>query len=1254
MLLIKHLIYLILLLHLVIASPQINLHLTNWENDNRDDIILQHDCLYVTHSTETPLSHQIISYCLSESSLSNWIIENNFDPAFTFDELHQRNITGDQLYRWSAPMDVSERYQLYLNELSMPNISSIMGTELFYNCTFPKFGPQCQYFLDIDPLYPLSLNEIINNYYRQPYEPKTLTCYSNLQCNRGSTLICLDWSEICDGKVDCTDGIDEENCFPLMNNKCQDGEYRCDNGQCIPETFVNDGFNSFECLDRSDERRISLMPSRYEHGAPTFEKEDVICSWREELTNNFMKKSPFTSSCVNERHSIIEKAIFSDESAVISADCLLAFKCHSKVPTYNSSLCSNFCEGRLCIEIMNNVCPSRFYYPNVPIAYGHIYFLYTKQYLMDWENIGQIPPEYICYNEQLCDGFYSNRTFSIDGHTCRHPEDFPVSFGISRRDWYFNYVVPLFSQLSHCNRMVHNSSVVCNSSTMYQCKNSSKCIPKSYVGDGIRDCDYKDDEEQATIDVLCWADQSNTFFKCQTENKCIHRNQVENGKCNCQMDEYGVCDDENLKLNEMKRKICFSTTCDSFVDLLPITINQRNYTDETDCEQWPCNNTYTRCDGFWNCPDGADEIDCNPSPLIKCLPYHHICVSPETNQLMCLPIARAGDGIIDCLGGTDEPTLCPVTDRDIKEKKFYCKQRGNIQPCISSCNLCNAVVDCVNGDDEQFCYNNLNITTIFQNLFRPHLTNDLQPKTARFSSDKSKLNVMTSYSSTINQSEQRCQRGLPLGVVLNANTNLYTKTCLCLPSYYGDRCQYQSQRVALTMQLNTIFYSQHIPFVLVISLIDDSFERVIHSYQQLNYFYMKDQNTKFNFYLLYSDRPKDSTKQYSIHIDIYERISLNHRGSLLIPLKFPFLPVERIAIKINIPDVNNIVETCTDRQCVHGKCVQYLNDPKHTSFCRCDTGWTGRYCTIPHMCTCSSDSLCVGVAANNRSICVCPINKFGSQCLLTHNICQSDSNDGCQNGGQCIPSGEYDTSRYICICPIGFSGDKCEISDTTMILSFHRDIVFSLPSFIIFHFIHLIDNTLRTHNRSLQIICENETSVQVQWSHPFHIAFVELSAFQYYFTFNQKVPHQSSFIVRTIDTLDRCRSINEIFNESMIQMHLIRRIKYYHLPCQNRSLNLSCFYDEVHMCLCQTYNEQRLANCFEFNHHTQHDELDFDNNRIDRVCPSDSTSTSSFSSTSSTSSFSSTPSTSPTDSGMSSIHACKCFLYLFMLLFCFI
>jgi hypothetical protein len=373
-------------------------------------------------------------------------------------------------------------------------------------------------------------------------------------------------------------------------------------------------------------------------------------------------------------------------------------------------------------------------------------------------------------------------------------------------------------------------------------------------------------------------------------------------------------------------------------------------------------------------------------------------------------------------------------------------------------------------------------------------------------------------------------------------------------------------------------------------------------------------------------------------------MSLYHRGSLLIPIKFLFLPVERIAVKLNIPHIQNSIKTCIDDQCIYGQCIQYLNDRQNT-FCQCKIGWSGKYCNISHICTCSPDSLCLGVDANGRSICVCPMNKFGSQCFLTNNICQSDSSYRCLNGGSCIPSDEHTTSRYpfACICPKGFTGDRCEIFNTQMMLSFNRDIVLPTPTLIFYHFIHLINNTLPIQKKNPKIICQNETSVSSYSSHPFNIAFIELSSFQYYlFIISQTVIHESLFIHKTINSLDRCRSINEIFTRNIIDMHLIQRIKYYQLPCQNLTSNVSCFYDDVYMCLCQDYNKQRFANCFEFNHHMEIDDLNIYPQEIERECPPVYL----FNST--------TSSTQTTTNDISSIYASDYFLYLFILLFCFI
>ncbi|CAF5127246.1 unnamed protein product, partial [Rotaria sp. Silwood1] len=115
----------------------------------------------------------------------------------------------------------------------------------------------CQYSIDdYDPLQS-SLNEIIYQFYSHQYEPTTFTCYVHLQCDRGPTPSCLDWSEICDGKIDCMNGgRDEEYCWQLEINDCENNEYRCNNGQCIPYEFFRDDSLVPDCLDGSDEVSI--------------------------------------------------------------------------------------------------------------------------------------------------------------------------------------------------------------------------------------------------------------------------------------------------------------------------------------------------------------------------------------------------------------------------------------------------------------------------------------------------------------------------------------------------------------------------------------------------------------------------------------------------------------------------------------------------------------------------------------------------------------------------------------------------------------------------------------------------------------------------------------------------------------------------------------------------------------------------------------------------------------------------------------
>ncbi|CAF3711613.1 unnamed protein product [Rotaria socialis] len=139
-----------------------------------------------------------------------------------------------------------------------------------------------------------------------------------LQCNRGSSPACLDWSEICNGQIDCADReIDEEHCWQLELNECKDDEYRCTNGQSISRSFVRDYTRTSDCIDGSDEVRInSEQQNKFKTLSPSFEVDDRTCSF-----------SFLTSSCVGTRNDLLLEAMYSVKDSSISEQCWFAFRC---------------------------------------------------------------------------------------------------------------------------------------------------------------------------------------------------------------------------------------------------------------------------------------------------------------------------------------------------------------------------------------------------------------------------------------------------------------------------------------------------------------------------------------------------------------------------------------------------------------------------------------------------------------------------------------------------------------------------------------------------------------------------------------------------------------------------------------------------------------------------------------------------------------------------------------------------------------
>ena len=460
-----------ILLHSIAATPQINLYNTDWigQNESENNSALQYNCLRLALNCHNSRDErcELIVFCMSEIPWKFNVKNNDHFSNFTFTQLSKQNISSEDLYSWSAPIDLIERYQFYLNQLLISDDMSL-GAEVYYNCTVPRFGPRCQYQLYYHARSHSFVHEILRDFYFiYGYRPTSLTCYTHLKCNRGSYASCLDWSEICDGKIDCLDGgQDEEHCWELEINQCKDDEYRCMNGQCIPLSFSH-GFNYIhQCVDGSDMRFYSTGTPPFCSGRvePSFQCEDRICPGRS-----------LTSSCVKERESLLMAALWSNNDSLALKDCWSAFK--RIVDFSNSKTLSDEDISQLnkSIQIVKNDCPYVIYFPNVPVLFGEIYFAYKNDDLQHFDNFSA-RKLLICYKTSHYDHYFANVSkILFNNMNCIRLEELfslpPRKYPVSA-DMYQSIIQRLHDDLKKSHLNFNSTSTICNRSNMYRCINS--------------------------------------------------------------------------------------------------------------------------------------------------------------------------------------------------------------------------------------------------------------------------------------------------------------------------------------------------------------------------------------------------------------------------------------------------------------------------------------------------------------------------------------------------------------------------------------------------------------------------------------------------------------------------------------------------------------------------------------------------------------------------------------------------------------
>jgi len=298
-------------------------------------------------------------------------------------DLKRNNITTDMLFEWLHPHDNVERYSRFLEKSSEDN--SILEDETICNCSSNNLGVDCLY----ERVEESTIEEVLFEQLSRPLERdmEIIACFvDGIQCNAG--LLCLEWRQICDGIMQCEDGIDETNCHLLEFHHCASNEFQCHNGMCVPQEFLFDGM--IDCMDKSDEQetqsiieRISTCPTKSK-----FDCDELLCKKSEfscgngqcvHWTNVINHERP----CKNRRDAFYRCEILSEETRCYTLNSGVCRAGIASLMSLNSCITSlqTLLRGqnrKSAFEYLMANCPSLIPSPSGSILTSNLKFFYNK------------------------------------------------------------------------------------------------------------------------------------------------------------------------------------------------------------------------------------------------------------------------------------------------------------------------------------------------------------------------------------------------------------------------------------------------------------------------------------------------------------------------------------------------------------------------------------------------------------------------------------------------------------------------------------------------------------------------------------------------------------------------------------------------------------------------------------------------------------------------------------------------------------
>lgn len=388
------------------------------------------------------------------------------------------------------------------------------------------------------------------------------------------------------------DGTDEDYCHKLEYNECEDDEYRCSNGMCIPGEYWLDG--DYDCMDWSDEMLGGYSSGESCPYSPGVECEEHMCVYDAYSCGNghciYDGTNPFTSEhngdpsyCSNYRElnffceavDILEKPshwtinggycvpnrvsfrklgwdkISQENNCTFLLKCALTNGLDSDCP----------CPTKLtsCEKLVELHCPQTIQYPSEGnILAPYLKMKYTRESKRGWYRNNKIPNQLYFQGSIKCYGYqivtFDEMIYPIRGDNLLILGTFEPVFCDSENDYdeyeemviYRNYSGPQYD--SSCwnksttfNNRTYNISFACN----------ERCISPYRLRDGRDDCLYYADEDvesEITFNPLCSGQQKYRMQCSASERSCLLPMMIATWEQQCQngADEFSYENGQDL------------------------------------------------------------------------------------------------------------------------------------------------------------------------------------------------------------------------------------------------------------------------------------------------------------------------------------------------------------------------------------------------------------------------------------------------------------------------------------------------------------------------------------------------------------------------------------------------------------------------------------------------------------------------------------------------------------------------------------